>query len=646
MGTQIWADKPGGFTPSCVYDYSVVDERTQIGGVLNLEKIWPNAISNGIDNASAYADETGVFWVSVGRYYDNSARDRPGIESFAAFSQQFTKDTDAAWAKFTISKASLSVDNGAGQVGGSGACATIYATAHVYVGGGHVSGDRGALYKFQENALLSYSQSSGWQTFYSNGPMTYTTTSTTEQSGATKVDVTFDPYTGYLDLSGIKVGETFGVSFEARAAGSTGFAELPALVTAYFRDPLSTGGGISIETEGLTPLNNAVTKPIPSDQAYAQVIQADGKIITAGYAYNGTDYDFAVARYTTDGSLDTSFDSDGKVVTNFGGGSDYAYAVALQTDGKLVVAGYAYNGTNSDFALARYNSDGSLDVGFGAGGKVTIDFGGYDDIAKAIAIQPDGMIVVAGYAWNGSHNDFALARFDSNGNLDTTYGSGTGKLLTDFVGASDFANAMVLQSDGKIVVAGSVDSGATSTKSDFALARYNTDGSLDTGFGTGGKITTDFANGSDFAEAIGLQSDGKIVAAGSAYNGVNTDFALARFDTAGNPDPGFGAGGKLVFDFTANHDYAHALAIQADGKIIAAGHSYNGANDDFAIARFDAAGNPDPGFGSAGKVIVDFSSQDDRAHALAIRATDGKIVAAGYAITNTGDDFALARLNP
>ncbi len=240
-----------------------------------------------------------------------------------------------------------------------------------------------------------------------------------------------------------------------------------------------------------------------TDIANAVVLQSDGKIVAVGQDSS----DFALARYNADGSLDSSFGTGGKVTTDFGG-SDAALAAVLQPDGKIVAVGTSA----ADFALARYNTDGSLDTSFGTGGKVTTDFGGTDQ-AWAAVLQPDGKIVAAGLA----SADFALARYNTNGSLDTSFGTG-GKVTTSFEG-SDQARAVVLQPDGKIVAVG-WDNGV-----EFALARYNTDGLLDSSFGTGGKVTTDFG-GSDAALAAVLQSDGKIVAVGFANT---TDFALARY---------------------------------------------------------------------------------------------------------------------
>src|SRR6266568_281258 len=229
------------------------------------------------------------------------------------------------------------------------------------------------------------------------------------------------------------------------------------------------------------------------------------------------------------GDLDATFCTGGKVTTDFAGDSDHARAVAIQTDGKIVAAGKATNSRRGgeDFALARYNPNGTLDTTFGTGGKVTTDFAGDADQAFALVLQTDGKIVAAGEATSSRRGeDFALARYNPNGTLDTTFGVG-GKVTTDFAGNTDRAFGVALQTDGRIVAAGEATAGYRGE--DFALARYNSNGTLDTTFGTGGKVITDFAGDTDRAFALALQTDGQIVAAGEAKTQTKEDFALARY---------------------------------------------------------------------------------------------------------------------
>ena len=226
-----------------------------------------------------------------------------------------------------------------------------------------------------------------------------------------------------------------------------------------------------------------------------------------------------------DGDLDTTFDTDGKVTTAIGTSDDNGTAVAIQSDGKIVAAGLSLNGTSYDFALARYNTNGTLDTTFDTDGKVVTPFGSSIDIAYSVAIQADGKIVAAGSYNNGTDNDFALARYNTNGSLDTTFDT-DGKVVTSFGSGYDVAHSVAIQSDGKIVAAGGYDNG---TDWDFALARYNTNGSLDTTFDTDGKVVTPFGSGDDEAYGVAIQSNGKIVVAGDGQVDAKHRFAVARY---------------------------------------------------------------------------------------------------------------------
>jgi uncharacterized delta-60 repeat protein len=320
-------------------------------------------------------------------------------------------------------------------------------------------------------------------------------------------------------------------------------------------------------------------------------LQPDGKIIAAGSAVQsgGGGVNFALARYDSNGNLDPTFGAGGKVTTDFFGSTDQANAIVLQPDGKIVAGGEATgSGGNLDFALARYDSSGSLDTSFGTGGKVVTDFFGANDDALDVELQPDGKIVAAGSANKpGSGFRFALARYDSGGHLDSTFGAG-GRVADNSAISNEAIQAIVLQPDGKIVAAGDILRNGTF---DFALARYDSAGSLDPTFGNGGKVTTDFFGLSDGALDVALQPDGKIVAAGNAGgNGFNIDFALARYDGGGNLDPTFGIGGKATTDFmNRSGDFARAVALQPDGKIVAVGEAFlDGGVLDFAVARYQS----------------------------------------------------------
>jgi uncharacterized delta-60 repeat protein len=387
------------------------------------------------------------------------------------------------------------------------------------------------------------------------------------------------------------------------------------------------------------------------DQANALEVQPDEKLVVAGLrglpVFQTVSQDFALARYNSDGTLDTTFGTGGRVSTDIRDvhGNDQAHALVHQPDGKLVAAGVAFNneGTDGQFALARYNRDGSLDTTFGTDGKVTTDFRDHD-VATALVIQPDGKLVAAGHTTTVLQTpwDFALARYNPDGTLDTTFGA-DGRVVTDFAGALDQAHALVLQHDGRLVAAGLAGNAPTV---DFALARYNPDGSLDASFGTGGLVTTDFNDGIDEANALALLHDGTLVAAGSATTTADfaSDFALARYHTDGSLDPGFGTQGRVTTDFAgSNADEANALVVQRDGRLLAVGTAIVEPSFDFALASYRPNGTLDKPFGSRGTVTTDFAGSFDQANAVALQR-DGKPVAAGIAATSpTNTDFALAR---
>jgi uncharacterized delta-60 repeat protein len=370
-------------------------------------------------------------------------------------------------------------------------------------------------------------------------------------------------------------------------------------------------------------------------------VQEDGKIIVVGTGFNGTENDFALVRYDPEGSLDTTFDIDGRVLTDFNHVSDLASAVAFQRDGKIVVAGSANNGADSDFAVARYNSDGSLDTTFDTDGKLTTQMGSNDDYGEDLVLQPDGRIVVAGFSHDNlsSVDNFVLARYSPDGLLDINFGSG-GKVTTDF-GCSAAAYAIVLQPDGKILAAGH---SCGSTGSDFALARFNSDGSLDATFDIDGIVTTDFSNSQDSGFAVAVQPDGKIIVAGNSFTdpSANIVFALARYNTDGSLDMSFDGDGKVTTDLGGSRDLGYALALQPDGRIIVAGeHWQDGSNIDFVLARYNPDGSPDAAFGTDGKVITNLSP-GDYGSSVAIQPDD-KIIMAGTTTNANHFDFAVAR---
>lgn len=365
------------------------------------------------------------------------------------------------------------------------------------------------------------------------------------------------------------------------------------------------------------------------------VIQADGRIITAGQDALGN---FALARYTTSGALDTSFNGTGKVTTTPSGScSGQARALALQADGKIVVAGTSCPNFTStrNFTVYRYNTDGSLDTTFGSSGKATVNFYAGASEANAVAVQGSS-IWVAGYAGSG----FALARLTSGGTLDYSFGSGSGTVTSTVGTGSAFANSLAIQADGKPVLAGYASSGGTV----FALTRYTTNGALDTTFGTGGKVLTNVdgtsTGNSAIATSLAIQSDGNIVAAGYAKStGAGYyRFAAVRYTSTGALDSYFGSGtGKVLTAIGSGDAVGSDVAIDANGGIVIGGHSKAGSYRQLTLNRYDQYGNQD---GSFGPVATTVGSANAAVQGLALQG-DGKIVVAGYG--NSPATFVVAR---
>jgi uncharacterized delta-60 repeat protein len=409
-------------------------------------------------------------------------------------------------------------------------------------------------------------------------------------------------------------------------------------------DPtFGSGGTVSV----------SLSPSLPADFLNALAIQPDGKLVAAGGVNSGgTAGEFAVARFNTDGSLDTGFGTNGSTFTalasvppGFANGT-VARGVALQPDGKILLAGsYSAGGGLSHFGLVRYNADGSLDQGFGSGGivKTAVDS---SDFATAVALQADGKIVVVDSApTDGGFSDFAVVRYNSDGTLDTSFGT-NGVVETPppfFTDAA--AKAVVIQPDGKIVVGGHTSTSGGGFR--FAVLRYNPDGHLDPSFGSGGKVFDNFGPGFSFEDvrAIALQADGKIVATGAVLDpSSRVDVALARYNADGSRDTSFDGTGHATLNVNGTNDSGEAVAVQANGNVVVAGIYGGPGGSSFLTVRYNTDGTLDAGFGSGGTAILKFAQGgNDNGHALALQA-DGNIVVAGTSGEgNSFSNFALAR---
>ena len=426
-----------------------------------------------------------------------------------------------------------------------------------------------------------------------------------------------------------------------RLAPSARSALLVALLLAALttRPALAAPGDLdsSFSTDGKATLNFTSSH----DSGWAAVVDDTNRIVVAGEAA-GHGYRFAIARFNANGTLDTTFGGDGKVLTDFTPYYDGAWGVAIQADGKIVAAGDAGFGSgNSSFAVARYNENGTLDTTFSGDGKVRIQFTTKDDPVAGMALDTtSGKIVVSGgAAASGVNPRLAVARLNADGSPDTSF-SVDGKVMTDLSTSSvpDYANTVVVQADSRIVA------GGLSGKR-FALVRYDENGTLDTTFGGDGKVITNITPYQDTIHGLAIQSGGEIVAGGIAGGGgPNPGFALARYDPAnGALDTTFSGDGQLITQFTSGWDSVNGVTVQADDSIVAVGGA-SGSGFRFAIARYTPNGPLDTSFSGDGKAITNFTPREDYARGVDIDG-DGNIVVAGYAGYTEGGNtaFAVAR---
>jgi uncharacterized delta-60 repeat protein len=409
-------------------------------------------------------------------------------------------------------------------------------------------------------------------------------------------------------------------------------------------DPSFGGGGWT------TVSPSGDSKETYGDVANNVAILPDGKILVGGGSQGAADA-FGLVRLTPQGALDPTFGTGGRVRTDLGNSQHY-FDMALQGDGKIVAVGNIDDGYqldrktyihDFDQLLVRYNADGSLDSSFGKGGIVKANFSTYQslinndlgnkyDVARGVAIQSDGKIVVSGYLRDGPNNSDAaiLVRYNPNGALDTTFGTGGAVIFT---GATGFATKPWIQGDGKIVVSGW-----------GTIARFNSDGTVDNGFGAGGIV-------SQAADVQGIQPDGKFLTVGTASNGVNDDIIVSRLNPDGTPDTTFGIVGTARIDAGGNEMVAGSfgpnLALGSDGSIVVVGYQENVNLDHSLIARLTPQGKPDEMFAPGGVIVQSFSTTKDGFQGVALQP-DGRIVAVGYSTRtispNSGDiDFLIAR---
>jgi uncharacterized delta-60 repeat protein len=456
-------------------------------------------------------------------------------------------------------------------------------------------------------------------------------------AGATGVDVTL------LAQSAAPHSLPTSVTVEGRAlvAGSTQRATKSLTVTVR-----GVAGMVDTSFAGGASLTRVGTS---EDYAHAVAVQADGKVLVAGSTASNQGTRIAVVRYLRDGSLDTSFGDGGKAIAAVGTREDVARAIAVQADGRIVVAGLSYQRTaDYDFTLMRFMPDGTPDASFGDQGRVVTDFGGDSDRAFALLLMPDGRIVAGGQSnvnRSSTGVDFALARYLANGQLDASFGNG-GKVVAAILpgSTSDMVRGLALQT-----VDGAARILAVGGEGDFTAARFTESGALDAGFGNAGRVSGLFGVSIGGAHAVTVLPTGEAVIAGH----VGHDYAAARLTIGGQLDPRFGpaADGRFRHAMsTTNWDEATAIARQADGRLLLGGWVYsgNGTAGDFGVLRLTAEGTLDASFGQAGVMThAAASDRTDMGRAIALqpdeRVPTVRALVAGEA-QDSNRDFALMRL--
>ena len=373
-----------------------------------------------------------------------------------------------------------------------------------------------------------------------------------------------------------------------------------------------------------------------SDYVSALLLQPDGKLVLAGYC----SVRFCALRLNPDGTLDTTFNTTGMVVLPAISSYDAANGAVVQPDGKLVIVGDCTVSGGYDMCVARLNVDGSTDATFTAGTRPVPGAGPTGGAhALAIAVQADGKLVLGGHCFSISGNlDFCLERLNADGSIDTTFNAaGTPGRVLRPVGASyDYGYRLIVQPDGKYVMAGYCNGAGM----DFCAMRLNPDGSLDATFNTTGTLLLpvgSVVNGNDTAAALALQPDGKFVLAGYCSNGVNLDFCAVRINADGSLDTTFNSNGKLLVPVGTGDDYATAVAVQSDGKLLLSGYCSNAGNNDFCAVRLNSDGSLDKTFnptGTPGKVTYAIAAGHDYATSIVVQP-DGKVVVAGYCSPDT-----------
>ena len=415
----------------------------------------------------------------------------------------------------------------------------------------------------------------------------------------------------------------------------------------FFFDPTFGGNGrVTSDFEG------------GNDDAFAVIIQSDGKVLVGGSS-QGTSDDFALFRLESSGTVDTTFGTDGKVTTDIASGSkDRILALAQQSDGKILAVGYSENLNTNIRVLAavRYIADGTLDTSFSDDGKLTLSIGVTPTEGWDIAIQADGKILIAGSSKTSTNLDFAVFRLNSNGTLDTTFDT-DGRLSIGLGTGDDEARSLIIQDSGKIVVGGFA---STETDNDFALIRLNVNGTLDTSFGTSGKTLTNISSippvdnnpffdetGTDDRATALLQTfDKKLILAGYYEDANQKRAAMIQYTADGALDTSFNSEGLATRSIESSNLFITDAAFINTTLPIAFGYIESNAGQDILGLGFLTTGQVNQSFGDRGTITLDVNSTTDSIAAIAVSSGDNKVIAVGSTSIGTTRDFLITRIRP
>ena len=409
---------------------------------------------------------------------------------------------------------------------------------------------------------------------------------------------------------------------------------------------------------------------IYNDEAYAIAVQSDGKILVAGQSENGVDTDIALARYQVDGSLDTDFNMTGQVTVAVGSGNDRGLALTVQEDGKILVAGSTANNSDMDIAVIRLTADGLPDMDFDQNGQVSIPLPGTNDSTHAVLLQKDGRILLAGSSEGSSETHLFVARLNSDGSLDNTFGSNG--MVTDTDKKDSAAYAAALRDDGRILLAGF---GEDDGEKRAALFSFLKDGQVDRNFGDQGIALLGEENSASVYYDLALLEEGAVLATGAIQGASYRSILLSRFTSTGTLDTSFNKEGTVQVDLNTD-SVAYGMALGEDGSIYLSGSSNSGQDMDFILLHYTASGQPVPKAGDATEktttttpsttetvaissllvvdsgneesssaqsptfILTDFEQYNDIARAISIQK-NGNILLAGSVENGKDTDFGL-----